>query len=635
MPLTTDDAPGRPLPRPAQAARRPGRVRRQPTTRSRSTRMDAVGFVVGNATQTAHFYQLALGMDARGLPRPGDRQPRPKSYVLRSGQRPVRLHRRRQRRTARCSTTTAEHGDGVVDLAIEVPDVDRCIEHAGAHGRDASSSSRTTRPTSTARSGRAAIATYGETRHTLVDRSALRRARTCPGYVARHERSTRREGTRSGSSRPSTTASATSSSAGWTSGSTFYNKVLGFTNMAEFVGDDIATDYSALMSKVVAQRQPPGEVPAQRAGGRARRSRRSTSTSSSTTAPAASTSRSPPTTSCASSTCCATTASSSSTPRTPTTTTPSCAPGSARCGCRSRSCKKRKILVDRDEDGYLLQIFTKPMRRPADGVLRVHRAARLARLRQGQLQGAVRGHRARAGARAATSETRRRARVRPTRDGAWTGASRPSVRRGRRGACRSSATTSWRAGAVGRWRERDSCPRHGRDRRRGRPPASSASRPTRPGTSLRPRPAPPAPGSTTALEDGVGCRGRVRGAVDVLSRAELRVEQRDDAGRRRRPTERRAVRRAPGEQPGRRPRSPLLEIGRHWRRIPRSATPATCCSGRPHGAHADAIIAIPPGHQPATSPRKSLAQKAAIVRALRGGRVHRRSRPTSTPATSG
>ena len=32
----------------------------------------------------------------------------------------------------------------------------------------------------------------------------------------------------------------------------FYNKVMGFTNMAEFIGDDIATDYSALMSKVVA-----------------------------------------------------------------------------------------------------------------------------------------------------------------------------------------------------------------------------------------------------------------------------------------------------------------------------------------------------------------------------------------------
>src|SRR5262249_29373054 len=35
---------------------------------------------------------------------------------------------------------------------------------------------------------------------------------------------------------------------GWVS---FYNRVMGFTNMAEFIDDDIATEYSALMSKVV------------------------------------------------------------------------------------------------------------------------------------------------------------------------------------------------------------------------------------------------------------------------------------------------------------------------------------------------------------------------------------------------
>ncbi len=32
----------------------------------------------------------------------------------------------------------------------------------------------------------------------------------------------------------------------------FYHRVMGFTDLAEFVGDDIATEYSALMSKVVA-----------------------------------------------------------------------------------------------------------------------------------------------------------------------------------------------------------------------------------------------------------------------------------------------------------------------------------------------------------------------------------------------
>ncbi len=55
------------------------------------------------------------------------------------------------------------------------------------------------------------------------------------------------------------------------------------------------------------------------------------------------------------------------------------------------------ILVDRDDEGYMLQIFTQADRRPPDDVLRGHRAPRRARLRRGQLQGALRGDRARAG----------------------------------------------------------------------------------------------------------------------------------------------------------------------------------------------------------------------------------------------
>ena len=55
------------------------------------------------------------------------------------------------------------------------------------------------------------------------------------------------------------------------------------------------------------------------------------------------------------------------------------------------------IEADRDEEGYLLQIFTPPGPGPPDVLLRDHRAPRLARLRGRQLQGAVRGHRARTG----------------------------------------------------------------------------------------------------------------------------------------------------------------------------------------------------------------------------------------------
>ena len=97
----------------------------------------------------------------------------------------------------------------------------------------------------------AAIATYGETRHTLVDRSRYE-GPYLPGYVARTTTVERREG------QPRRLFQAIDHVVGnvelghmdeWVD---FYNRVMGFTNMAEFIGDDIATDYSALMCKVVA-----------------------------------------------------------------------------------------------------------------------------------------------------------------------------------------------------------------------------------------------------------------------------------------------------------------------------------------------------------------------------------------------
>ncbi|SDS55126.1 4-hydroxyphenylpyruvate dioxygenase [Actinopolymorpha singaporensis] len=213
------------------------------------TGMDAVIFWVGNATQAAAYYQLAFGMElvAYAGPETGMRDRR--SYVLKSGSArfvleggagpdsPVLDHHRR-------------HGDGVVDLALEVPDVDKCVAHARAQGAtilvepyDESDEHGTVR--------RAAVATYGETRHSLVDRSDYT-GPYLPGYVARQTTVTRPEG------HPRRIFQAVDHCVGnvelgrmdeWVD---FYNRVMGFVNMAEFVGDDIATDYSALMSKVVA-----------------------------------------------------------------------------------------------------------------------------------------------------------------------------------------------------------------------------------------------------------------------------------------------------------------------------------------------------------------------------------------------
>jgi 4-hydroxyphenylpyruvate dioxygenase len=97
----------------------------------------------------------------------------------------------------------------------------------------------------------AAIAAYGETRHSLVQRTGYDGA-YLPGYQPRTSTYTRREGT------PKRLFQALDHVVGnvelgqmdtWVD---FYNRVMGFVNMAEFIGDDIATDYSALMSKVVA-----------------------------------------------------------------------------------------------------------------------------------------------------------------------------------------------------------------------------------------------------------------------------------------------------------------------------------------------------------------------------------------------
>ena len=213
------------------------------------TGWDAIVFVVGNATQTAHYYQSAWGMtlEAYSGPEHGNRDH--KSFVLRSGS--IRFVIKGAVSPASpLIEHHAKHGDGVVDIALEVPDVDRCVAQARRMGatvidepQDVTDEHGTLRF--------ASIATYGETRHTLVDRSGYS-GPYWPGYVERTSTYQKRDGV------PKRLFQALDHIVGnvelgkmdeWVG---FYNKVMGFVNMAEFIGDDIATDYSALMSKVVA-----------------------------------------------------------------------------------------------------------------------------------------------------------------------------------------------------------------------------------------------------------------------------------------------------------------------------------------------------------------------------------------------
>ena len=177
----------------------------------------------------------------------------------------------------------------------------------------------------------------------------------------------------------------------------FYNKVMGFVNMAEFIGDDIATDYSALMSKVVANGNHRVKFPLNEPAIAQARSRRSTSTSSSTPARAPSTSRSRPND-------ILRTVDALRDKGVEFLDTPDSYYDDpelrARIGEVRVPIEELQGAQDpgRPRRGRLPAAdLHQAARRPPDGVLRAHRAARLARLRQGQLQGAVRGDRARAG----------------------------------------------------------------------------------------------------------------------------------------------------------------------------------------------------------------------------------------------
>ncbi len=212
--------------------------------------IDAVEFAVGNAKQAAHYYSAAFGMRLVAYRGPETGHPETASYVLVSGG--IRfvftsVVRAVGEEAAFIAGHVARHGDGVIDLAIAVPDARRAHALAVARGatslaapRDAADEHGAVRT--------ATIATYGETRHSLVERTAYT-GPYLPGYV-------HREPLLAAPPRPLLTGidhCVGNVELGrmdtWVA---FYHRVMGFTNMKEFVGDDIATEYSALMSKVVA-----------------------------------------------------------------------------------------------------------------------------------------------------------------------------------------------------------------------------------------------------------------------------------------------------------------------------------------------------------------------------------------------
>ena len=205
--------------------------------------VDHVHFWVGNAKHAMYYWWKGFGFKPvaySGL-ETGNRQFA--SYVLQSGT--IRLVvSAPYSPSSEIAAHHMLHGDGIKIIALEVEDVAQAFEATTSRGarpawgpreeQDASGIYRT-----------AAIYTYGETLHVFVDRSAYH------GAFAPTYRPLDMEAQSSG-------LAAVDHMVGnvqlgkmnqWVN---FYHHVMGFRQLLHFDDKDISTEYSALMSKVVA-----------------------------------------------------------------------------------------------------------------------------------------------------------------------------------------------------------------------------------------------------------------------------------------------------------------------------------------------------------------------------------------------
>jgi 4-hydroxyphenylpyruvate dioxygenase len=206
---------------------------------------DYVEFYCGNAKQASHYYRAAFGFQLVGYRGPETGVRDRASYLLEQGKvrfvltsglgpdSPIARHH-------------LQHGDGVQDLALWVDDCRAAFAYATGHGAEGVRRPEVLKDAD----GEvviAAIRTYGDTIHSLVERRSyrglflpgfrpvkpvyqpepvgLKYVDHCVGNVELGKMNV------------------------WVA---FYESAMGFRNLVSFDDKDISTEYSALMSKVMA-----------------------------------------------------------------------------------------------------------------------------------------------------------------------------------------------------------------------------------------------------------------------------------------------------------------------------------------------------------------------------------------------
>src|SRR5215472_17211166 len=206
---------------------------------------DHVELWVGNAKQAAYFYERAMGFTRTAYAGPETGVRDRASYVLEQDD--VRfVVTSALREDHEITRHHARHGDGVREIALTVPDATQAYREAVQRGaRGVVEPKRFDDEFGVLEVS--AIATYGDTLHTFVNRSEYS-GPFKPGYTSVSSNGQANTGVGLTNIDHIVGNVELGRMNHWVE---FYERVFGMTNILHFGDDQIHTEYSALMSKVM------------------------------------------------------------------------------------------------------------------------------------------------------------------------------------------------------------------------------------------------------------------------------------------------------------------------------------------------------------------------------------------------